>query len=168
MTCIIDITTAITIISDITNLNINLDDSYQPCVIRQIKDEQLDPVLPKLQLEMNKYKKVMTQLIYDKTKQMIDKLGTISEINRFDEFSKDITIIEDIADDIIQYDPYNMGMYEKSLILTAHKYNYTVFTANVSLIKKVSTLYNDIHIDVILHSARSMFGNKNRLISYSQ
>lgn len=162
MKCLVDITTAITYISDITNTEITTTSTTRSSVVRQIAEEKQNPVIGKLKEEFKKYELVMALAIYEKTKAMINELGTQSEIDRFTEFIKTITIIEDVTevDEDIQ-EGLKLSEYERALIYPAHKFGYHIITGNVTLIKKISNEYGSFTINAILHASRSLYGNKS-------
>lgn len=161
MGCLIDITTAITFVSDITNTVISVETTQRDSLKRQISEEQHDPTLDKLTNEMKKHDKlIMSKNILEKTQNLINLLGTDTEKNRFDEFIKTIHIIDEVT--IINLEiGFKLLDHEKSLIYAAHHYGYHILTGNATLIKKISHEDGDLNIHVILHSSRSLFGNRH-------
>lgn len=163
MGCLIDITTAITFISDITNTILSAEVTQRDSIKRQILEEQHEPTLNKLINEMKKYKLIMSKNILSKTQNLVDVLGTYTEKDRFAEFIKNVQIIDDVPTINLEIG-FKLLDHEKSLIYAAHYHGYHILTGNATLIKKISNEDGDLNIHVILHSSRSLFGNRHEFI----
>jgi hypothetical protein len=163
MNAIIDITTIITYVSDITNNKLLPNTTNRETIKKQIIDEETNPILDKLKNEINKYDNIyISQSIYNKTCEMINLLGNDNEKQRFNLFTTKFQIINDINEthnDILN--KLKFSLLEKGIVFPAEKFNYDIITGNATLIKKIVAECGDLNLKFVLHSSRSLFGKKN-------
>lgn len=165
---LLDITTMITLISDIST-DPNLDkrfgtvESWQKInknIYLNILDEQKDPLYPKLMATIKGKKIVTTETAFNKFNEMIKTFGTPTELNNMIDFVKKIEIIKDDPHPSFNNFPKRYWSDMNIQIFgTAYKLGYTIVTGNVAVLKALQA--ENVDIKFIAHRPRCFVGNRN-------
>ena len=165
-TYILDLTTLITLISDICHdPNIKtrfgtLDDwkIQNMSIYEHLIDEIKNPVFERITEKIQDHKLVTTKVVWNKFTTMIEKFGSDAEINRIKDLQ--IDTIEDDLDDLFSSLESKIWTKEsKSIYGTASKHNYKVITGNITVLMEALTYNQDI--EYIAHRSRCFVGKKH-------
>lgn len=172
MKLLLDVTTMVTLISDVT-FDKTLVDRYGGLeewakvsdeIYRQLIDEEEDPIYPKLEKELDGHEWITTKSARDKTEQLIKDYGTDTEIERMYKLFEKIVLVPDDPSEVClmlkgrQWDS-NDGL-NKKIIGTAHKHNYKLITGNMSVVSAVINGDYIIDFDYLVHRPRCFLGKK--------
>jgi len=164
-TYLLDITTLITLISDICHdpdikTRFGTLEDWKPknvSIYKHIIDEETDPLLPKLNEILQKGKICTTQVAWDKFHEMIDVYGSSKEKHRMSEMK--IEIVSDFIPEEFESLSGKLWSNEnKSVFGTALKNGYTVITGNVNTLKDALNI--DESLKYIAHRSRCFIGKK--------
>jgi hypothetical protein len=164
-TLILDLTTLITLVSDICN-DKNIKSRFGDLtewkgknnnVYNLILDEEIDPVLPKLLEKLKDHKLTTTRLVWDKFVEMITMYGSNSEISILNNLKIEV-IDDDISDEFNEITNKQWTDLNKSSFGTAHKKGYTLVTGNIGALKDI--MNKNIDLKYIAHRSRCFVGRK--------
>lgn len=167
MIYLLDITTIITLISDITcdkdiDIRFGSIDEWKNKnmqIYKQILDEKNNPIKPILNELFENNELVITQSAYDKIVEMITALASTLEKNNLDNLLKKIKVIKD--DPSQRFNEFGGRVWtilNKNIFGTADKLNITVVSGNINVINFINN--NDIDIKFIAHRSRCFVGKK--------
>lgn len=164
-TAVIDLTTLITIVSDICrddNIknrfgDINEWKNKNMNVYNLILDEDNDPVFPKLAEKLKTFNLTTTQIVWDKFIEMMMAYGSNSEVERTNNLK--INIIEEkISNEFGEINNKQWTELNKSSFGTAHKKGYILVTGNIGALK--DAIAQGITLRYIAHRSRCFVGKK--------
>lgn len=174
----LDLTTFITLVSDITNDKTistrygKLEDwkNINKNIYTQIKDEIENPVLSKLKKELENNKLVMTEMAHNKVMDMINRFGSEQEIKNANELMKKIEIIKGCpSKNVLKKNGRSWNKLNKDIFGTSDNLGIHVATGNVTIAKIILNYYNepgkvnDTNLNesnIILHRSRCFVGSK--------
>jgi len=173
----IDVTTLITLISDITkDSDIStrygtIDDwsKINSNIYYQIIDEIEDPVLLKIEKIIEGKKLLVVQEAYDKMIELIEGLGSDKEKENMEKLKERLTVIKS---DPSEYFKSLKGSSKQgsskhwcdrnvAIFGTSDKYGYFTLTSNISLIRYIEESKLDLHFEYQLHRSRCFVGVRN-------
>lgn len=159
-----DITTIITFISDITN-DLLISDKIKDKkiekhdLILQIKEEQANPILPKLQDIMNNNKVYVTKNSLTRTIDIIKFSGSSDENKRMTEFTNKVTVIPDDPGDKFKNLTGKIWTdINKNVFGTADKHKLILLTGNLRCVNFVKNEM-ECAIEIVLHKSRCFVGD---------
>lgn len=164
-TLILDLTTLITLVSDLCNdknIKTRFGDiekwkTINGNIYNLLLDEDIDPVLPKLNEKLKGHKLTTTKLIWDKFVEMITMYGSASEIEILNNLKIEV-IADDISDEFDKISNRQWTELNKSSFGTAHKKGYILVTGNIGALKDIQN--KEINIKYIAHRSRCFVGKK--------
>jgi len=162
---ILDITTLITLISDICNDkeisrrfgSIDVWKSKNKSIYDHIIDDQNDPVFPKLIKILENGKLYTTKLAWNKFYEMIDMYGSKREKEKLSELKVEL-IDDDISVEFEQVTGKLWSKENKSIIGTASKNGYIFVTGNINVLS--SALEIDSELKYVAHRSRCFVGKR--------
>jgi hypothetical protein len=172
MKLLLDVTTMVTLISDITfdktliNRFGGLEEwkKISSEIYKQLINELEDPIYSKLEKELNGHEWLATKSAIDKTYQLIKDYGTPTEFERmYKLFDKIISVPDDPSDLCMtlkgrQWEGNNC--LNKKIIGTAHKHGYKLITGNLSIVSAAINGDYLIEFDYLVHRPRCFLGKK--------
>lgn len=167
----VDITTIITLISDICNdptlaSRFGMIENWKKInltVYRQLMDELVSPVLPPLTELLEGGQLITTQSVINKVNELIDRMGTDDERLRKEELLTRIRVVDDDPE------PSFMGIkgkkwndVTKNLFGTSYSYGIPLVSGNLSIVPTLMDHLGDQYDDemYIFHRARCFVGSK--------
>lgn len=158
-----DVTTLITLVSDITNDpdiatrfgNVNIWKDKYESVYRHIIDEQKNPVILVLNEIIHNRKIVATDTAYDKFVELISNNGSKSEIERMNKLIVNIHKIKSNPSErfkkLMITNPKTWSELNVDIFGTADRYNITTLSGNIKLCKFI---HNNLDVDFEYHAHR--------------
>ena len=165
---LLDITTLITFISDLSN-DKKIDTRFGDLEIwkqknisiyNHIIDEKNDPVLPKLIDKLKKGKLLTTKLAWSKFTEMISMYGSDKEIGRMNDLKVEV-IEDDFLEDTKDWKSKIWSDENKSIFGTALKKNYTIVTGNINALNDILSM--GYQINYIAHRSRCFVSKRYQI-----
>ncbi len=166
---LLDVTSIITFISDICNdseIWSRFGEDWKKrskLMYDQIKDEQEDPIFPKLEKIYSEYELIVTITAIDKSRHLIENFGSGLEKENLKKLIDRMTIInDDPSERINKLNSKYWSKLNKSIFGTADKLGIKVISGNINAI---SSLINEHDIDLkyIAHRSRCFVGKKHEV-----
>jgi len=165
----LDVTTIITLISEITHdpksdkINVNNDSARSRYIKNQMKDEQKNPVYPKLLDLLEDKILVATQHAIDKVNELIDNYGTDGEKERKNEILKKIHTISNNPSELF----VELGKKSKiwsdlnvDIFGTSDQYGIYTVTGNLSIGNYLRDHDYLPNFDYTIHRPRCFVGDR--------
>lgn len=162
---LIDVTTIITYISDITNDpdlrdKIPKDNDLRKDIFTQIEDETNDPVMERLKHIFINNDIFVTKMTIGRTSEIIQFSGSESEKKRIQEISNLVKIIDDDPSDLFKNQVGKCWTtINKNVFGTADKYKMKLLTGNTKCVLFVKNEL-DCELEIIVHRSRCFVGKK--------